>query len=58
MAGCAILAGTNINKIVRHTGKLINDKSYYRSFIHGINPFGDGKAANRIVHYLMNHKNN
>ena len=53
-AGCAILAGTDINIIVKQTRKLLDDKKYYNSFIKNKNPFGDGKAAGRIIDYLIN----
>lgn len=55
-AGCAILAGTDINTIVKQTLKLLNDKKYYNSFIKRKNPFGDGKAAGRIIDHLINAK--
>lgn len=52
-AGCAILAGTDIKTIVDQTEKLLTNKAYYNSFIKKNNPFGDGKAAGRIVSYLF-----
>lgn len=48
-AGCAILVGTDEEKIFRHARKLLTDKKYYNSFIKGTNPFGDGKSAQRIA---------
>ena len=55
-AGCAILVGTDMKLIVKQTLKLLDDKKYYNSFVQGKNPFGDGKAAGRIVDYLIKAK--
>ncbi len=51
-AGYAFLAGSNPKKIVRffeHIYKMLNAK---HDFFKSQNPFGDGKAANRIVKIL------
>ncbi len=51
-AGCAQLVGTNEKKIVKMAGKLLTSKEFYKSFLKGKNPFGDGSASKRIVKLL------
>jgi UDP-N-acetylglucosamine 2-epimerase (non-hydrolysing) len=52
-AGSAKLVGTDSKKIVRETQKLLNDKMEYERMAKTINPYGDGKAAQRIVKILV-----
>lgn len=51
-AGTVILVGTNREKIVEETLKLMDDYSYYHSMSHIENPYGDGHASNKIVEFL------
>lgn len=51
-AGTVILVGTNKNKIVTETEKLIQNKTYYKSMSNLHNPYGDGKACEKIVEYI------
>ncbi len=51
--GCAVLVGTDTKKIISFTKRLLTDKVYYNKFIQSKNPFGDGKAAGRIVDYVL-----
>ena len=51
------LVGTNKEKIISEISKLINDKIYYNSFLKNVNPYGDGRAAKRIVDYLKEGNN-
>lgn len=48
-AGTVLLAGTDKSKILELTTKLINDKAFYNSVSKVKNPYGDGKAADRII---------
>lgn len=53
-AGTVKLVGTDYNKIVSEVSLLIEDRVYYQTMSEAINPYGDGKACERIVNYLMN----
>lgn len=48
-AGTVKLVGTNYDKIVAEVSNLLNDKAYYEKMSKAVNPYGDGKACNRIV---------
>ncbi len=50
--GTVILVGTDTEKIIEETHKLLNNPEYYnsRSMLH--NPYGDGKATERIVNFI------
>lgn len=50
--GTVLLVGTDAQKIVEETQKLINDKNYYNSMSMLHNPYGDGKACARIVNFI------
>ena len=52
LAGTAKLVTTESNRIVREVQLLIGDAIEYGKMSHAVNPFGDGKAARRIVEYL------
>lgn len=51
-AGTVVLVGTNTETIVQETHRLLNDTTYYQSKTQLHNPYGDGKACERIVAYL------
>jgi UDP-N-acetylglucosamine 2-epimerase (non-hydrolysing) len=51
-AGTAILVGTSPDKIVEEVSSLIDDKFKYESISAIENPYGDGKASERIVAML------
>ena len=51
-AGCAVLVGTDKNKIIAETSRLLTDDTYYLSMSQVKNPFGDGMAGKRIVNIL------
>lgn len=51
-AGTARLVSTDINTIVAEAQKLISDKLYFSRMLKSENPFGDGKAAEKIVKHL------
>ena len=54
-AGVARLVGTNRQRIVEETARLLRNPSEYSAMATKKNPFGDGKAASRIVSYLIEH---
>lgn len=51
-AGTVKLIGSNTEKIVSETHRLLHDKNYYNSMAQARNPYGDGKATGRIIEYL------
>ena len=51
-AGTVILVGTDENKILDITDKLLNDKRFYDSMSKLHNPYGDGLSCQRIVEYM------
>lgn len=56
-AGTAKLVGMNKRKIVSETSKLLISKAAYNKMAKAVNPYGDGKAAKRIVRIILNSKN-
>lgn len=57
-AGTVILVGTDVNKIVTNAKTLINDEAEYNRMSHLHNPYGDGKASERIVKFILGEKIN
>ena len=53
-AGVVKLVGTNKDKIVAETQGLLDDREAYEEMARASNPYGDGKAAERIVNILEN----
>lgn len=53
-AGTVILVGTNTEKIVFETQKLLEDKIHYETMSKTHNPYGDGRACERIINFLKN----
>ena len=51
-AGTVKLVGTDYDKIVGEVSRLIEDEAYYRQMSQAVNPYGDGKACERIVDAL------
>lgn len=51
-AGTAKLIGTNRDRIVQESLKLLDDEAHYASMSRAHNPYGDGKANERIVEIL------
>ena len=47
-AGTVKLVGTNFEKIVREVSALLDDREYYDKMSKAVNPYGDGKACERI----------
>lgn len=48
-AGTVKLVGTDQAKIIAEVSKLLTDKAYYDSMSFAHNPYGDGKACQRII---------
>lgn len=51
-AGTVKLVGTNYQKIVDNVSRLLDDAEYYNTMSKAVNPYGDGKACERIVNQL------
>lgn len=51
-AGLAMLVGTSREKIITEASRLLSDSKAYARMSHGSNPYGDGKASERIVDTL------
>ncbi|MCC5792350.1 MAG: UDP-N-acetylglucosamine 2-epimerase (non-hydrolyzing) [Legionellaceae bacterium] len=49
------LVGTDKDKIIQAATQLLTDASLYKQMARGLSPYGDGKAAQRIVHHLQQH---
>lgn len=51
-AGTVKLVGTDKKKIVEELSILLDDEDYYDTMSKAINPYGDGKASDRIIEFL------
>ena len=51
-AGTVALVGTDRSNIVREAGRLLTDPAAYQAMAQAHNPFGDGRASERIVQAL------
>ena len=51
-SGTVHLVGTDYNKIVNEVSTLIDNPDAYRKMSQAVNPYGDGKACQRIVNIL------
>jgi UDP-N-acetylglucosamine 2-epimerase (non-hydrolysing) len=54
-AGTALLTGPSEASIVRHATHLLTDERAYSQMASAQNPYGDGYAADRIVHKIRQH---
>ncbi len=52
-AGTVKLIGTGKEDVYAATSRLLRDPKYYQQMAEAVNPYGDGKAAQRIVTYLL-----
>ncbi len=50
--GVAKLVGTEAERIIQETQRLLENTSQYQKMALGINPYGDGRAAERIIRVL------
>nr|WP_320109758.1 UDP-N-acetylglucosamine 2-epimerase [Rhodopseudomonas sp. P2A-2r] len=53
-AGTARLVGANTCRIVEETFRLLDDEDAYACMARSHNPFGDGRASERIAKVLLN----
>ena len=51
-AGTALLVGTDQNKIVSETKKLLKNKHDYDQMAQSVNPYGDGTTSQQILEIL------
>lgn len=51
-AGTVKLVGTDYEKIIYEVSKLLDDPTYYDQMSKAVNPYGDGKACERIIDKL------
>lgn len=54
-AGTVKLAGTNFDDVYQNTKLLLTDAAEYKKMAEAVNPYGDGKAAERIVQAILWH---
>ncbi|MCL1786951.1 MAG: UDP-N-acetylglucosamine 2-epimerase (non-hydrolyzing) [Defluviitaleaceae bacterium] len=52
-AGTLVLAGVDEDNIVKEATRLLNDKTAYEKMAAVPNPFGDGKASERIIDAII-----
>ncbi len=52
-AGTAKLVGTDYQTIVTNASELLSDKTAYEQMANAVNPFGDGKASDRILEIVQ-----
>lgn len=55
-AGTVKLVGTAYDDVLRETSLLLNDSKYYQSMAEAANPYGDGRACERIIRKIL-HEN-
>lgn len=53
-AGTVKLVGSNTGDIVRYCSELLDNEDIYQQMAQAKNPYGDGKASQRIVQTLLN----
>ncbi len=54
-AGTIKLVGTNVDSIVDNVRLLLNNRQEYMKMSTSLNPYGDGKASQKIIDYLINY---
>ncbi len=53
-AGTVKLVGTDYDAIVSNVSNLLDNQGLYNQMSKAVNPYGDGKACERIIEYLTN----
>ncbi|MFX0205355.1 MAG: non-hydrolyzing UDP-N-acetylglucosamine 2-epimerase [Candidatus Hodarchaeota archaeon] len=56
-AGTVRIVGTDRERIVTNVLILLNNQAAYQKMSHAINPYGDGKASQRIVAHILRYFN-
>ncbi|MCD4713659.1 MAG: UDP-N-acetylglucosamine 2-epimerase (non-hydrolyzing) [Clostridiales bacterium] len=51
-AGTVVVAGVDRDTIIEMTSRLISDAKYYVAMSEAVNPYGDGRACERIVKFI------
>lgn len=54
-AGVVKLIGTNSKKIIKEVKELLDNKEKYLEMTRNINPYGDGKASERIIKRILHY---
>ena len=52
-AGTVKLIGTAYEDVLRETNRLLDDEEHYRSMAEAANPYGDGRACQRIIKAIL-----
>ncbi len=52
-AGTVILTGTDAEKIKTYCNRLLDDAAFYKATTSVSNPYGDGKASDRIISFFL-----
>lgn len=53
VAGTVKLVGTDRDRVYDETSKLLSDDEEYRRMAESVNPYGDGKASERIIQAIL-----
>ena len=51
-AGTVKLVGTNAQRIISETNNLLDNRQAYEIMTKAHNPYGDGKACERIINFM------
>jgi len=54
-AGTVKLIGTDEDDVYRETKLLLDDQEEYNRMSNAVNPYGDGKASERIIQGILHH---
>lgn len=55
-AGTVKLCGVEYDAIVKETGILLGDEAEYNKMAKAVNPYGDGRASERIIEAVLNYE--
>ncbi len=55
-AGTVKLVGTHAQRIIEETNNLLDNSDAYETMSKAHNPYGDGKACDRIISYMKKAK--
>lgn len=56
-SGTVLLVGTDKNKIVSNLENILTNSDYYQSMSQAYNPYGDGKASEKIIKHIKDKLN-